>query len=110
MAGRLPDKAVVLRELMPQDLKIEIDRLNQEDATALAAYLAGVVGRAHSRQMDKSTRASWLKELHKTRTTNLDAPSWLWSSVVDLLSVHEAAYLEHCRRFALEQVTQSRRM
>ena len=110
MAGRLPDKAVVLRELMPQDLKIEIDRLNQDDATALAAYLAGVVGRAHGRQMDKSTRASWLKELHKTRTTSLDAPSWLWSSVVDLLSVHEAAYLEHCRRFALEQVTQSRRM
>jgi len=99
MAGRLPDKAVVLRELMPQDLKIEIDRLNQDDATALAAYLAGVVGRAHG-----------LKELHKTRTTSLDAPSWLWSSVVDLLSVHEAAYLEHCRRFALEQVTQSRRM
>jgi uncharacterized protein (DUF2252 family) len=31
----------------------------------------------------------------------LDAPSWLWSSVVDLVAVHETAYLEHCRRFAL---------
>jgi uncharacterized protein (DUF2252 family) len=106
MAGRLRDKPVVLRELMPQDLKIEIDRLSQDDATALAAYLAGVVGRAHGRQMDEVTRASWLKELDKARTTNLDAPSWLWSSVVDLLSVHEAAYLEHCRRFALDRAAQ----
>ena len=79
------------RELMPQDLKIEIDRLSQDDATSLAAYLAGVVGRAHGRQMDEFTRASLLKELDTARTTNLDAPSWLWSSVVDLLSVHEAA-------------------
>jgi uncharacterized protein (DUF2252 family) len=29
MAGRLFDKSVILRELMPQDLKIEIDRLNR---------------------------------------------------------------------------------
>ncbi len=31
----------------------------------------------------------------------LDAPSWLWSSVVDLLGIHERAYLEHCRAYAL---------
>jgi hypothetical protein len=30
------------------------------------------------------------------------APSWLWSSVVDLL-VHEKAYLEHCRLYALNE-------
>jgi uncharacterized protein (DUF2252 family) len=29
----------------------------------------------------------------------LDAPSWLWSSVV-ALSNHEVAYLEHCRKYA----------
>jgi uncharacterized protein (DUF2252 family) len=28
----------------------------------------------------------------------LDAPSWLWSAVVELVGVHEAAYLDHCRR------------
>ena len=28
---------------------------------------------------------------------NLDAPSWLWTSVVQLLASHESAYLEHCR-------------
>jgi len=26
----------------------------------------------------------------------------LWNAVVDLVAVHEAAYLEHCRRFALK--------
>ncbi len=103
MAGRLLDTAVVIRELMPQDLKIEVDRLNREEAMSLAFYLAGVVGRAHGRQMDRATRNSWLSELARARTVSLDAPSWLWSSVVELISIHEAAYLEHCRRFALAE-------
>jgi uncharacterized protein (DUF2252 family) len=101
IAARLLDKAVVVRELMPQDLKLEVGRLTERKALALASYLAGVVGRAHGRQMDAETRAAWLKELTQARTTVLDAPTWLWSSVVSLLSIHEAAYLEHCRRFAL---------
>ena len=102
-AARLLDAGVVLRELMPQDLKIEVEQLNRDEATALASYLAGVVGRAHGRQMDAATRRSWRAELAKARSASLDAPSWLWSAVVDLLAIHEAAYLEHCRRFALAQ-------
>lgn len=51
--------------------------------------------------MDASTRDAWLAELGRARGATFDAPSWLWSSVVDLLAVHEAAYLEHCRRFVL---------
>jgi uncharacterized protein (DUF2252 family) len=101
MATRLLGTGVVLRELTPQDLKIEVDRLTEDEAMALAAYLAGVVGRAHGRQMDAPARAAWRAELARARPGNLDAPSWLWSNVVELLSVHEAAYLEHCRRFAL---------
>jgi hypothetical protein len=31
---------------------------------------------------------------------SLDAPIWLWSSVVALVANHEAASLEHCRKFA----------
>ena len=103
IAARLLDTGVVLRELMPQDLKIEVERLTREEAVALAAYLATVVGRAHGRQMDKATRDSWRSELAKARTTALDAPSWLWSNVVELISIHEAAYLDHCRRFALAE-------
>jgi uncharacterized protein (DUF2252 family) len=103
IAARLLDKAVVLRELMPQDLKIEVEHLTRDDAAALAAYLAGVVGRAHGRQMDAETRQAWRAELARAHTATLDAPTWLWSSIVDLLAVHEAAYLEHCRRFALAE-------
>jgi uncharacterized protein (DUF2252 family) len=103
IATRLLDKAVVLRELMPQDLKLEVRHLTQAKAMALAAYLAGVVGKAHGRQMSADQRATWKAELARARPTQLDAPSWLWSSVVDLMGIHERAYLEHCRRFALNQ-------
>ena len=103
LAARLLDKAVVVRELMPQDLKIEVDRLTRPEAMTMARYLAGVVGRAHGRQMDTATRQVWLSTLAKNRSASLDAPSWLWSSVVDLIALHEAAYLDHCRRYTLSE-------
>jgi len=101
MAVRLLGKAVVMRELMPQDLKLEVGKLTQKRAMALAAYLGAIVGEAHGRQMSAADRTGWLSELAKARTAKLDAPSWLWTSVADLLAVHERAYLEHCRLFAL---------
>jgi uncharacterized protein (DUF2252 family) len=51
--------------------------------------------------MDIETQRLWLAELAANRSKKLDAPSWLWSSVVDLMASHEAGYLEHCRKFAL---------
>ena len=103
MAARLLDKAVVIRELMPQDLKIEINRLSRQEAMDLARYLAGVVGRAHGRQMESGQRRAWRADLAKNHKAALDAPSWLWASVVELIALHEAAYLDHCRRFALSE-------
>jgi uncharacterized protein (DUF2252 family) len=103
MAARLFDRSVTLRELMPQDLKLEVDQLSREEATAVARYLAEVVGRAHARQMDRPTRRSWKSELARNRSKTLDAPSWLWLSVVELMASHEAAYLDHCRRYAWNQ-------
>ena len=102
LATRLLGKGVFVRELLPQDLKIEIERLVQDEASALARYLATVVGHAHSRQMSMQERKAWLGELQRNRSKRLDAPSWLWSAVVELVANHEAAYLEHCRRYALE--------
>lgn len=105
MATRLFNKSFILRELMPQDLKIEINRLSQEEAGEIARYLASVVGQAHARQMDDGTRGKWSRELECNRSKSLDAPSWLWSSVVELLASHELAYLHHCRRHALEKTS-----
>jgi len=101
LAGKLLGRSVVIRELMPQDLKLEIDRLSREEAVNSARYLAEVVGKAHARQMDASTRRDFASSFNHRKATRLNAPSWLWSSVVELASTHEAAYLEHCRRYAL---------
>ncbi len=101
IATRLFDKPVFIRELMPQDLKLEIARLSRKEAVTMARFLAGVVGRAHARQMDTSSRRELIKDLTRQRSRRIDAPSWLWTSVVELAAVHEAAYLEHCRVYAL---------
>lgn len=102
LAARLGGNAVVLRELMPQDLKLDIDHLTRPQAVSLADYLARVVGKAHGRQMSLQTRAEWQAEIASGHTAKLDAPSWLWTSVVELVAMHEAAYLNHCRAYALD--------
>jgi uncharacterized protein (DUF2252 family) len=103
MASQFEERSVVLRELMPQDLKFEMERLTQAEAIAAANLFAGVVGKAHARQMDRKTREEWAQELIRNRSKKLNAPSWLWTSVVDLAASHEAAYLNHCRQYALEK-------
>jgi len=101
LAATLLRKPVVMRELMPQDLKLEIEQLTCNDAVAVAEYLAGVVGKAHARQMNVGARKRWRAELQRNRPKSLDAPGWMWGAVVDLVASHEVAYLEHCRRYAL---------
>ncbi|MEO6846359.1 MAG: DUF2252 family protein [Chthoniobacterales bacterium] len=92
---------MVMRELRPQDLKFDFSVLTREEAVLTARLLAGVVGKAHGRQMNRTARAQWSKTLKAGHTKTLDAPSWLWNSVVGLVAEHEASYLQHCRRFAL---------
>ena len=95
-------RPVMLRELAPQDLKLEVDQFSGSEAVQAARYLAYVVGRAHARQMDEGTRSAWRGELKRGHDGDLDAPGWLWDSVVALAARHEAGYLEHCRRYALQ--------
>lgn len=102
IAARILDRSVFIRELLPQDLKLEIAELTREEAMKAARYLATIVGKAHARQMDRDARKEWRKELACDRLASLEAPSWLWSNVVDLVACHEAAYLEHCRTYALD--------
>jgi uncharacterized protein (DUF2252 family) len=100
-ATRLLDKPVFIRELLPQDLKLEIETLSRDEAIEVATFLARIVGRAHARQLDDADRDAWLKTLRADRSHTLDAPSWLWHGVVDLVGAHESAYLEHCRHHAM---------
>lgn len=99
LAARFSGRSVVVRELLPQDLKLEMDQLTQDEAVNAARFLANVVGRAHAAQMDDAMRRKWFAALQENRTKTLDAPSWLWTSIVELVGAHEAAYLDHCRRY-----------
>jgi uncharacterized protein (DUF2252 family) len=99
-AARIVDKSVFVRALMPQDLKLEVDQFTTDQAVTAAHYLAFVVGKAHARQLGADERRAWRAELGRSRT-QIDAPSWLWDSVVELAGRHEAGYLDHCRRYAL---------
>ncbi|MBK3403727.1 DUF2252 family protein [Methylorubrum populi] len=98
---RLLGRPVVMRELAPQDLKLDVDQFTREEAVRAAHYLAYVVGKAHGRQMETEARSGWRAEV--TRGAGDGAPSWLWSSVVELAGRHEVGYLQHCRRYADHQ-------
>jgi uncharacterized protein (DUF2252 family) len=103
VARRFMERGVFIRELLPQDLKLEIEQLGIEDAVLTASYLAYVVGSAHARQMDAGTRHAWLTELMGKPAKSAGAPHWLWHSVVQLVASHEAGYLEHCRKYAMSE-------
>ncbi len=101
-SAELLGTSMFVRELMPQDLKIELAALTETEAIKSAMFLASVVGFAHARQMDTAARTEWRSVLLSNRSNDLNAPTWLWSTTIDLLIRHERQYLEHCRKFALQ--------
>jgi uncharacterized protein (DUF2252 family) len=103
LAARVLGRPMVMRELMPQDLKLEIEQFSRDEAIGSARYLAYVIGTAHALQMDDATRLSWSRHISRRQSASIDAPTWLWDGIVDLTASHEAGYLEHCRRYALNQ-------
>ena len=64
----------------------------------MGAYFGRIVGDAHARQMSAAQRKAWHGILRASRSTQVDAPSWLWQAIVDALASHERGYLQHCRR------------
>jgi uncharacterized protein (DUF2252 family) len=56
IAASLLGRSVFIRELAPQDLKLEVDQFSQAQAVKAARYLAFVVGKAHARQMHVAAR------------------------------------------------------
>ena len=92
---------VFVRELLPQDRKFELDALDEDEALAIGHYFASIVADAHARQLSPADAGAWLKSFREGNAEHLDAPAWLWAAVVDLVALHEGAYLEHCRKYAL---------
>jgi uncharacterized protein (DUF2252 family) len=100
LADTVHERPVVIRELMPQDLK-PLDRVPADEAAQIARHLAMVVGEAHARRLSSEQSRAWLKVLHDRPSKTIDAPAWLWRAAVDSVGTHETAYLEHCRQLAL---------
>ncbi len=107
VAASILNHDVFVRELLPQDLKFELDALEEDEAMAIGQYLASLVAVAHARQLTHTECADWLTAFRKGNAKNMKAPAWLWASVVDLVALHEGAYLEHCREHALAPVERS---
>jgi uncharacterized protein (DUF2252 family) len=101
VAVKMHGRSLFARELMPQDLKLELERLSNEDARSVAFYLGNLLGRAHARQLEPAAQRAWRGELIARHSKDLEAPHWLWTALLELISIHERAYLEHCRRYAL---------
>lgn len=98
---RMQDRSFFIRELAPQDLKLEVNQFSESQGAKAAHYLAFVVGKAHAQQLSGAERAAWRAQLEADSCKSIDAPNWLWESIVSLAGSHEVGYLEHCRRYAL---------
>lgn len=46
LAAKFLDRDLFIRELLPQDLKLELDQLTRTGATSAVQYLAAVIGKA----------------------------------------------------------------
>jgi uncharacterized protein (DUF2252 family) len=100
-AAKLDGKSVLMRELMPQDRKVEIEGLTTTEAIEVAGFLAAVVGKAHGQKWTEA-RKQWYRELQRGHSKSLEAPGRLWTCLVELLADHEHGFLDRCRPFALK--------
>ncbi|HEY1957243.1 MAG TPA: DUF2252 family protein [Polyangiaceae bacterium] len=94
LATHVLGRSVFVRELLPQDLKLELEDIARSEAANVAAYVARVVGLAHGHQMDEPTRREWLRALQSKKSATF--PAWLGAEVSRLLALQARAYLEHC--------------
>ena len=58
-SGSVSERPVVISELLPEDLKLEMEQFSRSEASAAARYLASIVGKAHGRQMSSDDRHAW---------------------------------------------------
>lgn len=104
VAGHVQGVPVTVRELMPQDLKIDAEQFSRSEAVRVSGHLAAILGRAHGRQMGEADRRAWIATV-RAPGPGPEAPGWLWSVVTDLLGEHQRGYLDHCHRIDREGLT-----
>jgi alkylated DNA repair dioxygenase AlkB len=84
-------RTVIIRELCPQDLKIELAEISREEAIDTAYFLGAIVGKAHGRQMTLAQRNEWISGLKRKRQNSIDTPSCCGlalSILLPFMSVH----------------------
>ncbi len=100
IAATVMKKPVFVRELLPQDIKFELDAMADADVDDVSTCLGSVIAIAHAQQLTSAQCAEWLEAFRREHAPRSTAPAWLWAAVVDLVALHEGAYLEHCRGHA----------
>jgi uncharacterized protein (DUF2252 family) len=81
------DLSMFVRRLSPQEDKLELESLQDDDLDALATYLGALVGRAHARGATKPPRKRWSAE---------DCAGII-DRAIAVAGIHEAAYLSLCK-------------
>jgi uncharacterized protein (DUF2252 family) len=79
--------SMFVRKLSPQEDKLNLRRLKQQDLPSLATYLGALLGSAHARAATKAPKRWAASDLALIREHS-----------IALAGIHEAVYLELCER------------
>jgi len=79
--------SMFVRKLSPQEDKLNLRRLKQQDLPSLATYLGALLGSAHGRAATKAPKRWAASDLALIR-----------EHAIALAGIHEAVYLELCER------------
>jgi hypothetical protein len=96
---QLPDKSVLIREVLPRICSSKSNS-TRDEAMKATGYLAAVIGKAHERQLSthEERRQEELKRIEqKRRTLPRGAGQASWSRK----SFMRPEYLEPCRKYAM---------
>jgi uncharacterized protein (DUF2252 family) len=87
---KLDGMSMFVRRLAPQEDKLDLSHIREDDLEPLAAYLGALTGAAHKRGATRPAKRAW-------KRAEQDA---LLERAIAVAGIHEAAYLayfKHCR-------------
>jgi hypothetical protein len=86
-SGGVTKLSMFVRKLSPQEDKLNLRRLKQQDLPSLATYLGALLGSAHARAATNAPKRWAASDLALIR-----------EHAIALAGIHEAVYLELCER------------